>query len=283
MKLIEIKKRLINYFNCAGIERPSYVADIIISHALSINRGNIVIQHELEVSETQVDLIDTMAEERLRRRPLSYIVGESEFYGRQFKVGSGCFIPRPETELLVEEVLNLCPNAEFFADWCTGSGCIGISILLESPNTFGYGIDSSPEALKWAKKNSEMYSLSDRFFLLNQSEPSECNIRKNSLDFIISNPPYIPSSLVNGLMIDVLNYEPNEALDGGVEGLDVLVKIIKSASNFLKPNGIIAFETDGKQQIEKLQKFISPKFELTKVVYDYNGIARHIICQLKSD
>ena len=240
-------------------------------------------QRELEVSETQADLIDTMAEERLKRRPLSYIVGESEFYGRQFKVGSGCFIPRPETELLVEEVLNLCPNAKFFADWCTGSGCIGISILLESPNTFGYGIDSSPEALKWTKKNLELYSLSDRFFLLNQSDPSKCNIRKNSLDFIISNPPYIPSSLVNGLMIDVLNYEPNEALDGGVEGLDVLVKIIKTAPNFLKPNGIIAFETDGKQQIEKLQKFISPKFELTKVVYDYNGIARHIICQLKSD
>lgn len=281
MKIIKLRETLINRFLTAGIERPNHTADMIISNVLSISRAKLIAKYEESVSEQDIKSIFLMSEERLARRPLSYILGESEFYGRTFKVGEGCFIPRPETELLVEELLFLAPNAELFADWCTGSACIAITLLLENPKYKAYGIESSREALKWAKKNENLYYLSKRITFICESDPSECKIKENSLDFIISNPPYIPTSEIEGLMEDVKNYEPREALDGGEEGLDVLLKILNNAPRLLKPDGYIAFETDGVKQIDKIIQYISTDFRIIKKVYDYNNVMRHIICQLK--
>jgi len=281
LKIISIRETLINCFLKAGIERPNYTADIIISNVLSISRAKLITKMQDELSEQNIKNIFLMSEERLQKRPLSYILGESEFYGRIFKVGEGCFIPRPETELLIEALLSLAPNAELFADWCTGSACIGITLLLENPKYKGYGIDSSDAALKWAQKNANLYSLNERITFICEQSPSKCTIKENSLDFIISNPPYIPTSKTEGLMKDVRDYEPREALDGGEEGIDVLLKIVNNAPRLLKPAGYIALETDGDEQIEKIIECISADFKIIKKIYDYNNIMRHLVCQLK--
>ena len=134
---------------------------------------------------------------------------EAEFYGYSFKVGRGVLIPRPETELLVEEALRLFPRgtAARFADWCTGSGCIAAALLLENPALSALGVDKSRSALKWAAINRKLHGLEERFELLRNAEPSLAPVADGSLDFIVTNPPYIPRRELDGLMSEVRDYE----------------------------------------------------------------------------
>ena len=280
MKVAEIRRKCVEKLRCAEIERPEYVTDIFLSRVLNISRPLLITKYDDELSADESGALYAMCEKRAKRVPLSYIIGESEFYGRIFKVGNGSLIPRPETELLAEALLKLVPNAEKFADWCTGSGCIGITLLLEMPRAVAYGIDSSADALKWAEANSSMYDLGARFSLICESEPLICPIEPGSLDFIVSNPPYIPSSEIAGLMSDVRDYEPHEALDGGADGLDIYRKLILAASLFLKPGGYFAVETGGDLQSGQLLKIVGGNFSLSNKIYDYNGILRHLIWQV---
>lgn len=280
MNIFEVRKLAISKLIKHGIERPIYFTDLIISKTLAISKSTLLTKYEDEISLHSCEEILSMVEQRLKREPLSYIIGEAEFYGNKIKVGRGCLIPRPETELLVEEILTLVPNAKLFADWCTGSACIGIALLLEKKDCSGYGVDSSANALNWAKKNVTLHKLQERFTLICNSEPSICNIEKKSLDYIIFNPPYVPTSEMDTLMKDVKDYEPAEALDGGKDGLDVFIKIIEAAPMFIKQNGYVAFETAGLKQVDKINRIMPTNFKLIKNIYDYNGILRHMIWQL---
>lgn len=281
MKIFELRKIAINSLIKKGIERPIYFTDVILSKTLSINKSILLTKYEKEIPSHTCEEILSMVEQRLKRVPLSYIIGEAEFYGNKIKVGRGCLIPRPETELLVEEILALTPNAKLFADWCTGSACIGIALLLEKEDCLGYGVDSSTHALKWASKNVILHKLQERFTLICNSEPSKCSIKEKSLDYIIFNPPYISTSDMDTLMEDVKDYEPREALHGGKDGLDVFIKIIQAAPIFIKQNGYVAFEIAGLQQAGKINKVMPTNFKLIKNIYDYNGILRHMIWQLQ--
>ena len=279
MKLFELRSKAAEALADAAVERAGYTADLIISQTLSLNRIELVTKKDENIDSSLCDAVFAMVARRLKRVPLSYILGESEFYGHKFAVGPGCLIPRPETELLVESMLNLVKSGTF-ADWCTGSGCIGITILLENAGFKGYGVDSSPEALAWAGKNTIIHGVDDRFSLILCSEPKNAGIEDGSLDFIIANPPYIPSGEIESLMSDVRDYEPKEALDGGIEGLDVFVKIIEAAPVLIKKGGYLGFETAGDCQAEHLLKIVPECFVLTNKVHDYNGILRHIIWQI---
>jgi release factor glutamine methyltransferase len=276
-KLSELRRLCAEKLESGGIERPFYVTDIIISKVLGIERSMLITRDNDEIPPCSCEGILSMVGKRLRRVPLSYIVGESEFYGRVFKVGEGCLIPRPETELLVEEILNICPAPARFADWCTGSGCIGITLLLENKGYTGIGVDSSMEALKWAEANSRLYSLEGRFELFHNSVPSELDIETESLDFIVSNPPYIPSVNIGKLMPDVKDYEPREALDGGELGLDIYRMLFSSLPRMLKCGGILGFETAGNEQAGILAHIAPEEFVLKNKIFDYNGILRHLI------
>ena len=275
-----IRKVCIKQLSDSGIERPAYVTDLIISNILEINKALLITKYDDELSPDQSEGIFHMTAERVKREPLSYILGEAEFYGRVFKVGAGTLIPRPETELLVEAVLRLAPNAEKFADWCTGSGCLGITALLENTNCTAYGVDSSEIALKWAQINSAAYNLEERFCLICNPEPTTCSIEAHSLDYIIANPPYIPSGEIPFLMDDVKDYEPHEALDGGQDGLDVYRKLISAAPYFLKCGGYFAVETGGDLQSSQLLNIVGDNFSLRDKIYDYDGILRHLIWQI---
>lgn len=280
MKAAAIRRECIEKLKSAHIERPEYVTDVFLSKVLNIPKSLLITRYESNLSECESEKLISMCDSRVKRVPLSYILGEAEFYGRVFKVGTGSLIPRPETELLVEAILELAPDARIFADWCTGSGCIGITLLLEMPQSTAYGIDSSPDALKWAGENSDMYGLGGRFSLICEPEPMKCAIAPASLDFIAANPPYILSSEIDGLMSDVRDYEPREALDGGADGLEIYRKLISAASYFLKPGGYLAFETGGNSQSSQLLNIVGGNFSLSNKIYDYNGILRHLIWQV---
>jgi release factor glutamine methyltransferase len=163
-----------------------------------------------------------------------------------------------------------------FADWCTGSGCIGLTLLLENNNLFGYGIDSSQEALNWAVINTNKYKLKSRFNLILNSNPSVCGIVPGSLDFIVANPPYIPSKDVEGLMSDVKDHEPIEALDGGEDGADLYRLFFIHLPGLLKDGGSIGFEIAGDDQAKILLSIAPSNFVLTNRIFDYNGILRHL-------
>lgn len=280
MNVGEIRKVCIKQLSDSGIERPSYVTDLILARTLETNKALLITKYDDELSLAQCEGIYRMIAERVKREPLSYILGEAEFYGRVFKVGPGTLIPRPETELLVEAVLKLTPDATRFADWCTGSGCLGITGLLENTNCIAYGVDSSEIALKWAQINSSVYNLEERFCLICNPEPTTCSIEAHSLDYIIANPPYIPSGEIPFLMDDVRDYEPHEALDGGADGLDVYRKLISAAPYFLKTGGYFAVETGGNLQSSQLLNIVGDNFSLRDKIYDYDGILRHLIWQI---
>ena len=277
MKLSELRYFCINKLTKEGIERPSYVSDVLISKITGIPIPSFITSDNTGISaEKEQEVLDAIGK-RLRRVPLSYILGEAEFYGRVFKVGNGCLIPRPETELLVEEILKLAPEAETFADWCTGSGCIGLTIILELNQVHGWGVDSNEQALKWAAKNRDFYGLETQFTLVKNSDASDCGIKEHSLDFVVANPPYISSEEIKSLMPDVSKYEPREALDGGDDGMDVYRLLFQKMPALVKEKGLIGFETAGNKQAADLIDMAPDTMTLIKKVYDYSGILRHLI------
>ncbi|WP_418505156.1 peptide chain release factor N(5)-glutamine methyltransferase [Cloacibacillus evryensis] len=278
MRLRELRRRCRETLVLAGAARPEYSADLIISRRLGIGRAELLYKDD-EIPAQSCEGIFAAAARRAQGVPLAYVLHEAEFYGYRFKVGRGVLIPRPETELLVEAALEYFPRGRSarFADWCTGSGCIALSLLLENGALTGVGIDKSPQALRWAAINRKFHHLEDRLALLRNAEPSEAAIDGESLDFIISNPPYIPEGEMAGLMPEVRDYEPHMALNGGAGGLALYKKFFRSFPGFLKPGGLLLLETAGSSQICALEGLVSSEFVLMNKILDYNGIIRHII------
>ena len=263
----------------SGVERPFYVTDLIVSRSTGVDRALLIARNDDEIPEQRCEGIFAMARRRVAREPLSYILGEAEFYGRPFKVGPCCLIPRPETELLVEAMLKLAPRSGRFADWCTGSGCIGITIALENPGLSGVGVDSSAEALAWAAENAALHGTEGRFSLILNSEPSEAPFSAGEFDFIIANPPYIPEDEMPTLMADVRCYEPDEALNGGKDGVELYEKFFECFPLFIKSGGYLGVETAGDKQCELLTKMAPGVFVLYDRIYDYGGKLRHLVWQ----
>lgn len=277
MKLGELRRLAAGKLAGTSEDRPFYAVDLLLAQALGTERAALVTRHGEEVPLHICEAVLSLAERRANGEPLSYILGEAEFYGRRFFVGEGVLIPRPETELLAEAMLSYATDGALFADWCTGSGCIGITLLLETKNTRCVGIDANPSALEWARRNIEFHSLNDRFTLIQNAEPAQAGFPDEYFDFIVANPPYIPSEEIAGLMRDVKDYEPLDALDGGENGIYLYKKFYNEFPRILKPGGYFGVETAGDAQAEILLKIVPNSFVLEQKIYDYNKILRHLI------
>lgn len=278
MRLQELRRRARSLLVSSGTARPEYSADLILSAALGLPRAALLWK-DCDVAEHERARAESLTGRRASGAPLSYVLHEAEFYGYKFKVGRGVLIPRPETELLVEEALRRFPRgtAARFADWCTGSGCIAIALLLENPALTALGVDKSRSALKWAAINRKLHGLEKRFDLLRNAEPSLAPVAGASLDFIVTNPPYIPRRELAGLMREVRDYEPRDALDGGEGGTELYAKFFAAFPRMLKPGGLLMAETAGAEQICSLDGLASREFVLVNKISDYNGIIRHVI------
>lgn len=278
MRLQELRRRARSLLVSSGAARPEYSADLILASALGLPRAALLWK-DCEVPQDKLARAESMTARRASGAPLSYVLHEAEFYGYRFKVGRGVLIPRPETELLVEEALRLFPRgrAARFADWCTGSGCIAAALLLENPALSALGVDKSRSALKWAAINRKLHGLEERFELLRNAEPSLAPVAEGSLDFIVTNPPYIPRRELDGLMSEVRDYEPRMALDGGEGGTELYAKFFAAFPRMLKPGGLLMAETAGAEQICSLVDMASREFVLVNKISDYNGIIRHVI------
>lgn len=228
-----------------------------------------------KLKNSQINEVQKIIDERIStKRPIQQILGKSFFYNRFFYVNKYTLIPRPETELLVNEILKNSENRHNVLDIGTGTGCIGITLLLENSSFSVDLVDIQQEALEIAIKNADLYGIKNKINFI-KSDLFE-NVKKK-YDIIVSNPPYIPLKDKETLQIEVKDYESSTALfTKDDEGLEIYEKIIFQACNYLNNNGLLAFEL-GINQSEKVKKLLKKNgFSNINVTKDYNFIDRII-------
>ena len=259
----------------------TYVLDseLLLSKCLKKPREEILINLEQNINEkVLVDFNDYLLR-RSKREPIAYLLGEKEFWSREFFVNKYTLIPRPETELLVDKLVNIFKKKRMtILDIGTGTGCIIISLLIELKNSNGMAVDISKEAITVAMKNADKFNLSDRIKFLHKPFKE---FYGKKLDLIVSNPPYIMRKDIKNLSDDIKKFEPKMALDGGNDGLDLIKKIIYKSKKILKINGTLALEI-GNGQINKVSKIlIDNKFRISCVIKDYRNNVRCVIAEYK--
>ena len=266
----------------AGVDNPRLEAERLLSFALSTNRAGLLIRLRDEIDDETADRLKGLVDRRASRVPLQYITGSEEFMGLEFYVGPSVLIPRPETELLARAAVGFLKGriSPLVADIGAGSGCIAISIALNAPDATVYAVDISPDALEIAGRNISAHA-PGRVRLLKGDllAPLADEGLSGKLDLIVSNPPYIPSGEIPGLQPEVLR-EPMTALDGGIDGLDVIRRLIDVAPEFLKPGGALMMEI-GYNQSEAVSGLVSasPFLSLVSFSKDFAGIERVVIAR----
>ncbi len=250
-------------------------AQIILADIMGIKREFLITNNEINISEKIKNKFDAAIKRRIKREPVAYITGNKEFWSENFTVNHATLVPRPETELLIYKIINFYKNKSInILDIGTGSGCILLSILKELNSSKGIGIDISAKAIQMAKINSKNLNLINRS-KFKVFDLSEFNIGK--YDLIVSNPPYIPSKDIKNLSKDVISYEPKMALDGGLDGLDLIKKVIYKSNNLLKRNGLLSLEI-GYKQYRKVSRILKHfGFREISKEYDYNSNVRCIM------
>ena len=224
--------------NMAGIAEAKNDAWLLLAMISKIDHTFYYMHIDEQMREDELREYESVINKRAERVPLQYITGEQEFMGLPFHVNTNVLIPRQDTETLVEEALKRVYPGMKIMDMCTGSGCILISILKNSHAGEGYGYDVSKLALGVAKENAKLNDVSAIFEHSNLFE----NVAEQEFDMIVSNPPYIPTGDIAGLMPEVADYEPVSALDGHEDGLYFYREIIGTCQDYLKEDGMVLFE-----------------------------------------
>ena len=253
--------------------------ELLLSKTLKKSREDILINLDQNINEDDISTFKNYLFRRSKNEPIAYILEEKEFWKKKFKVNKHTLIPRPETELLVNQLLNMYRGKKIsILDIGTGSGCIIISLVDQLKKSSGTAIDISKNAILVAKKNAKRCELSARIKFLNKSFE---NIFYKKFDLIVSNPPYIDKKDIKNLSEDIKRYEPIMAVDGGNDGLDLIKKIIYKSTKILKINGTLALEI-GNKQIKKVSKIlIDNNFRIKHVIKDYKYNIRCIIAYYK--
>jgi len=263
-----------DYFARKGIEGGRREAELLLGSVLRLDRVGVYLQFDRPLGETERKDFRALVERRANREPLQYILGETEFWSLPLSVAPGVLIPRPDSEILVEEALRLLSPAATgqVLDIGTGSGALAIAIAHERPQLQVLGVDVSERALRLAHANAERNGVAER-----------CSWRKADLygplepggfTLVVCNPPYIPSADIGGLMPEVRDFEPRLALDGGEDGLDAYRTLAHQAKNLLAPGGWLLVEVGIDQAAEVKTLWNAADLEETFVRRDYAGIER---------
>ena len=268
----------------SGIDDAKQNVNLITAKALGISYTHLPFYWSKPISSSFWKKFIPMLERRLLHEPLQYILGKWCFLDLDVNVGSGVLIPRPETEevfLAAAEYIKASslPYNFVFADIGTGTGILGIAMAKYFPASTGTLVDISDEALKIAKRNLMKYSELNKRIKLKKSDLLE-GFPENSLDVIISNPPYIDSDEIQNLMPEVLNYEPHLALDGGKDGLCLINELQLQASKVLKNKGIFVFE-HGHGQRDKIKNLLLPCWTIIKEGNDFADKERYFVLKLE--
>ena len=259
-----------------NIKSPVLDSQILMSEAIKKEKEFIIFNFDKEISNKNLEYFNKLILQRARGEPIAYLVKKKYFWKYQFSVNRDVLIPRPDTEVLIEEVLKLTKNKDNLnlLDVGIGSGCILISILKDKKNFYGTGIDISKKSLDTCKINGKNLGVINRLKLY-KSDIDNFHFRK--YDLIISNPPYIKKNKLKYLEKDVIGFEPKQALDGGIEGLSEISKVINRSSELIKKNGFLILEI-GFDQKWKVKKILENKgFYIKKIVRDLSNNDRCIV------
>jgi release factor glutamine methyltransferase len=254
-------------------------AKLLLAFALGKDQTFLIAHDDYVLSETEENRFDEFIRRRVRREPLQHITNNQEFFGLDFYVDKNVLIPRPETEMIVENALEILPENAIFCEVGVGSGCISVSILHELKTVSATGLDISENALKIAKRNAETHQVSGRFTLKQSDVFSSLDNEK--FDLICSNPPYISVDEIPNLQAEVGQFEPLNALTDGDNGLTIIRNIIENSPKFLKPNGFLLIEI-GFGQAEHIGEVVSSEiWRSFEILPDLQGILRMIRLQLR--
>jgi len=259
-----------------SIKSPKLDSEIILANVLKLSREQLLLNLNEKISSKDFKFFIKSIKRRKKKEPVAYIIGHKEFWKEKFKVNSNVLIPRPDTEIIVEEVLKTIPlkSSKNILDIGTGSGCIILSILRDRNKCYASALDISIKALKVAKHNAKIQQLENRIRFINSNIDKFCN---GKYDIIISNPPYIKSLGIKKLDDDVRLYEPKLALDGGYDGFFQIREVIKKSSILIKKKGKLFLEIGFNQVNETNKLLLDNKFYVNKIVKDLGKKNRCII------
>lgn len=262
------------------IEDAKLDAWLLLEHVSGISRSWYFVHEDEEISQEYIEKYQVLIEQRGKHIPLQQLTKEAYFYGMKFFVNENVLIPRQDTEVLVEQVLNLSKGKENLKllDMCTGSGCILLALLANLKQAIGTGVDLSEKALEVAQKNGKDLGIEVSWVQSNLFDRVS-----GSYDIIVSNPPYIETSVIEELMDEVKLHEPRMALDGTEDGLFFYREIITQAGKYLNNQGILAFEI-GYNQGEAVSEFMKEnRYKGVQVLRDLAGLDRVVIGRIEKE
>ena len=260
-----------------NIKSANIDSEILMSNVIKKDRNYILMNLNKTLSKKNLENFNQLVKQREKGKPIAYLTGKKDFWKYEFEVSQDTLIPRPDSELIVEYILKYTKNRSKLniLDIGVGSGCLLLSVLKERNNFYGVGIDINQKCINICKKNALNLNISNRtkFF---KSDIDKFNCGK--YDLIVSNPPYINKLDLQYLEKDVLDFEPKIALDGGLDGISVIRKVINKSSDLIKNNGKFFLEIafDQKNKVTRLLK--SKGFYIDKVLKDYSKKDRCIVC-----
>ena len=266
----------INELQKNRVSNPKLDCEILLSNSINKDKKHIVLNPKETLNTDQLTNFKDLIERRKKGEPIAYLINKKEFWNSEFFVNKDVLIPRPDTELLIEEVLRIySKNTQLqVLDIGTGSGCILLSILKERSNFYGTGIDISKKSINISKFNAKQLNLKSRVKFFHSSID---NFKIGKYDLIVSNPPYIELPSLKYLEKDVVNFEPRLALSGGFDGFSKIRKVIRKTSSLIKKNGKFILEI-GFNQKNKVKRILKKEgFYINKALKDYGKNDRCII------
>ena len=259
------------------IKNPFLDSEILLSKTLNQDRKYMILNHKENLDSKNLSKFNKLIERRKKGEPVAYLINKKEFWSNSFYVTKDVLIPRPDTEIIIENVLKLYPKSVnlHILDIGTGSGCILLSILKERSNFYGTGIDVSKKSINVSKYNAKALKLVNRVKFYNSDVD---NFRNGKYDIIVSNPPYIKSVNLKYLDKDIYNFEPRLALSGGLDGFSKIRKVINKSAVLIKKKGKFILEIGFDQKNKVIELLKNNGFYINKIVKDYGNNERCIIC-----
>ena len=259
------------YFMSKGLENGRNIGEILLQHLLDCKRVDLYFSSEKQLTQDTIKTYHSWIQRLIKNEPLQYITGTIEFYGLELMITPAVFIPRPETERVVDIALQILKTviSPKILDVGTGSGCIAIALANELPEASVTGIDIDPNMLKVAQKNADLHKINNIIF---KQMDIQKEIPKESYNLIVSNPPYIPLNEMSDLEKKIKDFEPHIALTDGAGGLIFYHRLASVASKILHSNGYLIMEVgQGDHPQKALKLFKNNAFASNKLIQDYNG------------
>jgi release factor glutamine methyltransferase len=283
--VLEVIQRSATFLGKKGVESPRLQTELLLAHLLGLPRMQLYLNFERILSAAETDALRLLVQRRGQREPLQHIVGSTSFCGFELKVSRHVLIPRPETELLAEAGWTFLNQRSAnqtqplnCLDFGTGSGCLAIAIAVKSPSTSVIAVDLSSDALAVARENASRHAVVERISFM-QGDGFAGLLPDRRFDLILSNPPYIPSGEIASLQPEVRDFDPQQALDGGPDGLNYYRRLAGEAAAFLKPGGKLMLELGDGQSERAQQLFEAQNWVVEAIRPDYTQRPRILIAR----